>query len=224
METLALKTVTEKRIASEILKEPNAFFIINAITAMLNEEQKQRIEFYNDITEQEKIEFINGEIVAHSPAKLQHNRATLLLAQLLNLYSIEHDLGFVGVEKMMITLTRNDYEPDICYFRSEKADEFKEDQILFPAPDLIVEVISPSTESRDRGIKFKDYENHKVEEFWMVDPENQTVEQYHLVDEEYVLILNSSKGFIESFVVEGFKITIAAIFDKLENAKAMRNI
>jgi Uma2 family endonuclease len=219
-----LKTVKEKRIASEILNEPNAFFIIKAITAMLNEEQEQRINFYNAITEQEKVEFINGEIVVHSPAKLQHNRAMLLLAQLLNIYSIEHDLGFVGAEKMMITLTRNDYEPDICYFKPEKADLFKEHQILFPAPDLIIEVISPSTEFRDRGIKFKDYEAHQVEEYWIADPENQTIEQYHLVGEEYSLVLNSSQGFIESFVVEGFKIPIAAIFNKAENAKAMRNI
>ncbi|MCF0042431.1 Uma2 family endonuclease [Dyadobacter fanqingshengii] len=224
METLLLETVIEKRIVSEILNEPNAYLIINAITAVLNKEREQRIKFYNDITEQEKVEFINGEIVVHSPAKLQHNRATLLLAQLLNLYSIEQDLGFVGVEKIMIKLTRNDYEPDICYFKSEKADQFKEDQILFPTPDLIVEVISTSTESKDRGIKFKDYEAHKVEEYWIADPENQTIEQYHLVGEEYALVLKSSQGFIESFVVEGFKIPIAAIFDKAVNAKAMRNI
>ncbi|MCF2490554.1 Uma2 family endonuclease [Dyadobacter sp. CY347] len=191
---------------------------------MLNEEQERRINFYNDISEQEKVEFINGEIIVHSPAKMQHNRAMLLLAQLLNLYSNEHDLGFVGAEKIMIKLTRNDYEPDICFFKSDKADHFKEHQMFFPIPDLIVEILSPSTESRDRGVKFKDYESHGVEEYWIIDADNQVVEQYHLVETEYSLILHSSKSVIESFAVKGFKIPIAAIFDKRENAKAMRNI
>ena len=35
----------------------------------------------------------------------------------------------------MITLTRNDYEPDICFFKKEKSDDFVENQTLFPAPD-----------------------------------------------------------------------------------------
>ena len=69
----------------------------------------------------------------------------------------------------MITLTRNDYEPDICFFRKDKSDNFTEDQVLFPAPDLVIEVLSDSTEKRDRGVKFKDYQAHKIEEYWIID-------------------------------------------------------
>ena len=70
----------------------------------------------------------------------------------------------------MISLTRNDYEPDICYFNKEKSQHFTDDQLLFPAPDLVVEVLSKSTEQTDRTIKFKDYENHNVLEYWIIHP------------------------------------------------------
>jgi Uma2 family endonuclease len=43
-------------------------------------------------------------------------------------------------------------------------------------PDLVVEVLSPSTESRDRGIKLERYRHYGVPEYWIVDPDEQTVE------------------------------------------------
>ena len=98
---------------------------------------------------------------------------------------------------------------------------FTEDQILFPAPDLVIEILSDSTESRDRGVKFKDYQAHKIEEYWIIDPERQTIEQYYLKNNIYELILKSSQGFVKSFVVNGFQIPIQAIFDEAENLKTI---
>ena len=209
------------RILSQLLSEPDAYFLLQEAHAILNKEREKRINFYNEITEQEKVEFINGEIVIHSPVKKRHNQASLLLAQLLNIYSNKFELGFVGIEKIMISLTRNDYEPDICFFRNDKSISFTEDQILFPAPDLIVEILSDSTEKRDRGVKFKDYQAHKIEEYWIIDTENQTLEQYHLKGDTYDLILKSSQGLVKSFVVDGFQIPITAIFDETENLKTI---
>jgi len=209
------------RILSQLLSEPDAYFLLQEAHAILNKEREKRINFYNEITEQEKVEFINGEIVIHSPVKKRHNQASLLLAQLLNIYSNKFELGFVGIEKIMISLTRNDYEPDICFFRNDKSISFTEDQILFPAPDLIVEILSDSTEKRDRGVKFKDYQAHKIEEYWIIDTENQTLEQYHLKGDTYDLILKSSQGLVKSFVVDGFQIPITSIFDETENLKTI---
>ena len=211
------------RIISEILSEPDAYFLLQEAHAILNREREKRVKFYNEITEQEKVEFINGEIVIHSPVKKKHNFASGLLYRILSIYSGKHDLGFVGIEKIMITLTRNDYEPDICFFRKDKSDNFTEDQVLFPAPDLVVEILSDSTETRDRGVKFKDYQAHKIEEYWIIDTENQTLEQYYLKGDAYDLILKSSQGFVKSFVVSGFQIPINAIFDETENLKAILN-
>lgn len=209
------------RILSEILNEPDAYFLLQEATALLNQERERRLKFYNDITEQEKVEFINGEIIVHSPVTKRHNVASGLLYRLLSIYSGKNNLGFVGIEKIMITLTRNDYEPDICFFLQDKSKNFTEDQTLFPAPDLVIEILSDSTERRDRGVKFKDYQSHKIEEYWIIDPENQTLEQYHLKGDAYDLILKSSQGFVTSFVVKGFQIPILSIFDEAENLRTI---
>ena len=42
--------------------------------------------------------------------------------------------------------------------------------MLFPAPDFAVEVLSPSTQKNNRGIKFDDYALHNVSEYWIIDP------------------------------------------------------
>ncbi len=131
--------------------------------------KSKRIEFYNNISEQEKAEFINGAVIIHSPVMKRHNEANSNLHKLIDTFVYKHQLGFVGIEKILIQLTRNDYEPDICFFKSTKAKSFKSNQSLFPAPDFIVEVLSKGTAHRDRGIKFEDYAVHGIAEYWIVD-------------------------------------------------------
>lgn len=212
------------RLIAEILKEPDAYLIIQEIEIILEDEKARRIAFYNDITEQEKVEFINGEIIVHSPVMKRHNTASLLLAQLMNVYNIKHQLGFVGIEKIMITLTRNDYEPDICFFRKEKSESFTEKQTLFPAPDFVIEILSKGTKDRDRGVKFKDYQAHQIEEYWIIDPDHQTIEQYHYEEGQYELLLKSSEGTIKSLVMTGFQIPIQSIFDEKINLETLKKL
>ena len=212
------------RLISEILKEPDAYFLLQEAHVALDNEKARRIAFYNDITEQEKVEFINGEIIVHSPVMKRHNSASLLLAQLMNIYNIKNKLGFVGIEKIMITLTRNDYEPDICFFRKEKSDNFIENQTLFPAPDFIIEILSEGTKKRDRGVKFQDYQAHHIEEYWIIDPIHETVEQYHLEEEGYELILKSSEGNIKSFVMTDFQIPIQSVFEEELNIMTLKKM
>lgn len=212
------------RLISEILEEPDAYFLIEAAHVALEREKAKRLDFYNTITEQEKAEFINGEVVVHSPVMKRHNSASLRLAQLMNVHCVKNQLGFVGIEKIMITLTRNDYEPDICFFRKEKALDFQPHQTLFPAPDWVIEILSEGTKERDRGLKFKDYQAHKIEEYWIIDPDNETIEQYHLVNGVYELILKSTEGTIKSFVMDGFQILIRAVFDDAHNLEALKKL
>lgn len=212
------------RIFSEIMDEPDAYLIMDAVQKALDEERERRQKFYNDITEEQKVEFINGEIITHSPAKHQHSDIGGLLYTLLTLYVRQNKLGFVGFEKLMVSLTRNDYEPDISFFRKEKSIEFSRHKMFYPAPDFIVEILSPSTARRDRGVKFKDYQSHGIEEYWIIDPERETLEQYHLIDHKYELVLNTGSGDVKSFAVEGFQIPIRAIFDDAENLKAIQNL
>ncbi len=213
-----------QQLVEQILEYPDAYLIMQEIQAALNEERKKRETFYNDITEQDKVEFINGEIVMHSPVRKSHNEATGLLFSLINLYVQRNKLGFVGVEKIMTALTRNDYEPDICFFGRAKADTFTAKQTLFPAPDLVIEVLSDGTAKRDRGIKFDDYQAHDVAEYWLVDADEQVIEQYHLVDGQYQLILKAGEGTIRSFVLPDFAIPIRSAFDADVNLQTMATL
>ncbi|MCL2576157.1 MAG: Uma2 family endonuclease [Defluviitaleaceae bacterium] len=58
---------------------------------------------------------------------------------------------------------------------------------IYGTPNLIVEVLSPSTSVRDRGYKKDLYEKHKVVEYWLIDPKNRIVSVYLLVDDKYKL-------------------------------------
>jgi len=176
------------------------------------------------MSEDQKVEFINGEIVMQSPAKLRHTIASQNLFTLLSLYVSKHHLGYVGHEKMLITLTRNDYEPDICYFGPEKARAFAPDQMKFPAPDLIVEILSPSTEANDRGVKFLDYAAHGVVEYWIVDPDAEMIEQYTLRDKDYHLHVKTDTGTVRSTAIEGFAVPVRAVFDEAQKIAAVRDI
>ena len=94
----------------------------------------------------------------------------------------------------------------------------------FPVPDFVAEVLSPTTEHRDRGVKFEDYEAHGVREYWIVDAEAESVEQYVLEEAAFRLLLKSGSGDIESRVVTGFRIPIRAIFDSATNLETLRRL
>jgi len=210
-----------KDLVESILAESKAQVIVDEVQERLTAEKKNRQAFYDMAHEHVKAEFVNGEIIIHSPVKKRHSDATGLLLQLLNPYVFLKKLGYVGFEKIMTVFTRNDYEPDLCFFKKETSDHFKEDQSLFPIPDFVVEVLS-TNEKHDRQTKYKDYEEHGVQEYWIVDPKKQIVEQYILKKGKYELALKAKDGKIRSETVQGFVIPIRAIFDKLENLKALR--
>ncbi|MDZ7935214.1 MAG: Uma2 family endonuclease [Emticicia sp.] len=214
----------QEDLLDRIMDLPDAPNLIREVTVKLNDETQRRHKFYNDIDEQMKVEFINGEIVMHSPVRREHNEATGLLYQLINVHVHKNKLGFVGFEKIMSKFTRNDYEPDIVFFNTEKSKSFTKKQVLFPVPDFIVEVLSDGTKEKDRGVKFTDYENHKVREYWIIDAEKEVIEQYLIVNGQYELNLKSSNGIIKSQVIEGFEIPIKAIFDETLNLEAMQNL
>ncbi len=211
-------------LMEELKQKPNLKLLVNELTQLLQEEEQKRIAFYNSISESSKAEFINGEIIMHSPAKREHLGITGLLFSLMHYYVIMKNYGSVFTEIAMIQLTRNSYEPDIVFFNKEKAEKFTSGQTLFPAPDLIVEVLSPSTEKNDRGIKFTDYALHGISEYWMIDPVQKSTEQYFLQEETYLLEFKGKTGSLSSKAIEGFTIPVQAIFEEKENIKALQQM
>jgi Uma2 family endonuclease len=217
MITPTLEKSTENRLLEQLLLSPRLPMVAEQLGALVADEAIRRQEFIDTILESEKAEFINGEKVVHSPVKFRHNVTTKRLLVLLDAYVGAHGLGYVGYEKLMISLTRNDYEPDICFFNAETTATFQPDQMRFPAPDLVVEVLSASTEANDRGIKFVDYAAHGVAEYWIIDPDAETVEQYRLAEERYDLAIKAQTGELRSIAVPDFVIPVRAIFDDAVN-------
>ncbi len=160
----------------KIMTLPDAPLQLNLLYNALEEEKKRRHDFREWITPAIKAEFINGEVILHSPVKKRHFSVTDLLSSLLSFYVRFKKLGRVATEKAMIALTRNDYEPDLVFFSSEKYNTFTEDQMIFPAPDFVVEILSKKTASKDRGIKKLDYAAHGIQEYWIIDPIRQMYE------------------------------------------------
>lgn len=207
-----------------ILDSPAAPALSAQLQSALEAERQRRMEFYRDIDDDLKAEFINGEVIIHSPVKKEHTDAVGFLFQLLNPFVRLAKLGYVGYEKVMSAFQRNDYEPDVVFFNREKSDHFQKGQWKYPVPDFVVEVLSDSTENRDRGIKFQDYEMQGVQEYWIIDPIEETIEQYLLKDGKYRLHLKAGRGPIESQVIAGFVIDIRAVFEEGANLEALRKI
>jgi len=211
-------------LIGKLKQRPDLKGIADTLQSILQEEAKLREEFYNTITEDDKAEFINGEVIMHSPVKLEHLECGRLLMNLLLNYTLRFELGEVYQEKMMVQLSRNSYEPDIAFFTKEKAQKFAPGQMLFPAPDFIAEIISPSTEKNDRGVKFDDYALHNVAEYWIIDPATKSLEQYLLTGNDYTLEFKGKDGKVTSSILKNFSIDVKAIFNKAENIKALQDL
>jgi Uma2 family endonuclease len=214
-----MDTVLEK-----LLESPKLNLFYAQLHRIVDEEQVRREHFYATLREDEKSEFINGEVIAHSPVKLRHNLASKYLLVLLDAYVRKHGLGLVGHEKILVALTRNDYEPDVCFFSAETARTFQPDQMVFPAPDFVAEVLSPSTAAADRGVKFEDYAAHGVGEYWLIDPDGERVEQYLLEGDAYQLTFKADNGVVASRAVAGFAVPVRALFDAGENLAVLERI
>lgn len=201
---------------------PNAYLLIQAWQQQLEAEHQLRHHFYEIVDENTKMEFINGQIVFHSPVKKRHGGAVGRIFALVSGYCDYFELGWTGVEKMMVSLTRNDYEPDVCFWAKEKADLFNDDQMHFPAPDLVVEVLSKKTAKTDRTIKYTDYEAHGVLEYWIVDAVKKRVEQYILINGQYRLRFADSTGTIRSEALKGFAVEVEDIFNNVSVLKLLQ--
>jgi Uma2 family endonuclease len=110
------------------------------------------------------------------------------------------------------------------FLGTSKAGIVSPDTLKFPIPDLIVEVLSPSTEKRDRGIKFEDYGLHGVGEYWIVDAEAETIELHRLQGSAYPPAEPQKEGILTSEIIPGFEMPVRAAFDPLVNAEAMKAI
>ena len=174
-----------------------------------------------------KAEFIGGRVVVHSPAKLEHNGATWNLANLIGNLARVRGLGLVQCEKALVELQREDVDPDVCFWFTAKSELFERGQMVFPPPDLVAEVLSPSTEVRDRTEKFHAYERSGVGEYWMLDPRAWQVEPFALREGRYAalpVVDGRGDAEIASVTLPEFRVPAKALFDPAANLAALRAI
>ncbi|MCC3357879.1 Uma2 family endonuclease [Bacillus sp. REN16] len=83
------------------------------------------------------------------------------------------------------------------------------------APNLIIEVLSPSTAIKDRNEKFKIYQQFGVQEYWIIDPNYKLIEVYGL-DKGYFRIkeVYGQKDELKSFIFPNLKVKLETIFNK----------
>ena len=138
---------------------------------------------YFERSENPRYELINGEEVMMSPANIRHNSIQGNLFLIIGNY-LRGKRCKVFFESEVQFDKNNHYIPDLIIVCDRN--KIKTNYIE-GAPDLVVEVLSPSTGKRDIGIKKEVYEKFGVREYWIISPKERAVEVYHLKDGKFVL-------------------------------------
>lgn len=134
-----------------------------------------------------RYELYDGEVYEVPSPILLHQLVLGRLFLVLDGYVGRHG-GLVAFAPLDIVLTEYDVvQPDLLLFTAARVPvvDFKKANRL--APDLAIEILSPSTERNDRGRKMTLLARHGVREYWLVDPEAPRVEVYELRGQQFVL-------------------------------------
>ena len=81
------------------------------------------------------------------------------------------------------------------------------------APDMVVEILSPSTASRDKVLKFNAYQRAGVREYWIVDPESKTLSAHMLTDSGYMTRTYGETESAPAHILEGCEISLPDVFE-----------
>lgn len=125
-------------------------------------------------------ELINGEVVAMSPRPaFNHNRVSSRIYWAFENYLKGKRCTAIADGTDLYLTEKDRFVPDMMVVCDR--DKIQEDGV-HGAPDLVAEVLSPSTAKNDRMHKKTVYGACGVREYWIVDPKNRTIEQYLLRD------------------------------------------
>lgn len=117
-----------------------------------------------------RYEVIDGELFVAPPPVREHQHAAGNLYGAIWSYLQPHPIGLVYMAPLGVKLDgSNGIQPDVLYVSNERR-EILTDRGVEGAPDLVIEVLSPSTRARDLGIKLRRYAAGGVEHYWIADP------------------------------------------------------
>jgi len=138
---------------------------------------------YDDLAnvsdESKRYEILDGDLAVTPSPATRHQRVSGNLGSLLHAHVREHGLGWIyWVPTDVILDVHTVVVPDILFVSTARAAIVQPHAVVGP-PDLLVEILSPSTAHRDKGVKAKLYARFGVEHFWLVDPAECVLETFH---------------------------------------------
>jgi len=162
-----------------------------------------------------RYEVIDGVLYMTPPPNfVKHQRPAGRLYSAMSAFVNARRLGEAGIAPTGIRLPTQPVpvQPDIFFIAAGRAD-VQIGHYVEGAPDLVVEILSPSNWMYDRQEKFKVYQDAGVREYWIIDPRAQTVEVFTLQDGAYTLVNRWGAGArAQSQVIAGFEIAIDELF------------
>jgi Uma2 family endonuclease len=158
-------------------------------------------------------QLIAGELVM-SPAPIPLHQAVILeLSIQMALFVKKEKTGRVFTAPIDVQLNeRSIFQPDILFISREKLALIGERMIEGP-PNLVVEVLSPSSAYHDLRTKFRAYEQAGIAEYWIVDPERRSVEVFANREGKFQLRQEAEgEGAVQSVLLPGFSVELTSIF------------
>jgi len=168
---------------------------------------------YLKLPDDKRYEIVNGELIEMPAPTTTHQRIVKKLLRFLDYFVERNNLGEVFVSPVDVILSEdNVFQPDLVFVSKERKEIVKE-RGIFGSPDLVIEVISPSTLKRDTEDKKRVYERVCVKELWLVFPGEKAVEVFFKKDKHYEVCSFGYEGLsIRSCVLKGFELNLKEIF------------
>jgi len=160
-------------------------------------------------------ELINGYIMKKSAPRPQHQNISMNLSIEIGTFVKKRGLGKLFTSPIDVFLDDlNAVQPDLVFIPTEKQNIITDDGII-GIPDLIIEIISPSSVLRDSVDKKNLYERLNVKEYWIIDPQYQDIQVYTIQNGRYELYsgITMFEGELKSIIFEGIAIDLAELFE-----------
>jgi Uma2 family endonuclease len=162
-------------------------------------------------------ELLNGRIIMNPPAGFPHGSIESRVVRRLANFVSERDLGEVLGSSQGFALPSGDtVEPDASFVSKARWSAMpapRPGEFLHVVPDLVVEILSVSTASYDRGEKRSIYERNGVREYWLIDPRSRELVQLCLEDGRFAGGEPiDERGRVASRAIAGLELAVAELF------------